>query len=57
MRRGLPAGGGADLLACEATFLHRDDDLAEVAEEHDDVVVARDLDVVPVPPRPEPTPG
>ena len=82
---------GADLLVCEATFLHRDRDLAEsylhltarqagrlareagarrlvllhfsqrypdlqefaeeAGEEHDDVVVVRDLDVVPVPAR------
>ena len=82
---------GADLLACEATFLDRDAALAdayrhmtarqagrlareagvrrlvllhfsqryadleefarEAGEEHDDVVVARDLDVVPVPAR------
>ncbi len=88
---------GADLLVCEATFLHRDadlasayghltarqaarlaresgvrrlvllhfsqryDDLAEFADEagqeHADVVVARDLDVVPVPPRREPAAG
>lgn len=82
---------GADLLVCEATFLHRDAALAdayrhttarqagrlareagvrrlvllhfsqrysdleefaqEAGEEHDDVVVARDLDVVPLPAR------
>ena len=88
---------GADLLVCEATFLHRDADLAEAyghltvrqaarlareqgvrrlvllhfsqryddldeladeaGQEHTDVVVARDLDVVPVPARREPGSG